>query len=171
MPTFKNVTISLRTSAAETTPLFEYPPPAGSSVQLERQNTAAVYVPAMPKLTFWIAYHVKPPIPEDIEYYVFKLYMEGRLVVTWGVGDEDDWRGKTHFGVFENKDWPSGLERRAFAFGNLRDEENGVDKETDHHSRFLEVRVLRATARRRVFKEVMRLDATEVGREGAGNVE
>ncbi|KAK7547087.1 hypothetical protein IWX49DRAFT_484054, partial [Phyllosticta citricarpa] len=174
MPTYKNITLSLRSSAAETAPLFEYPPPADSPVQLEdaHQRSAAVYVPAMPKLNFWIAYHVKRPIPVNVKYFVFKLYMERRLVVTWGVGEEDGWKGKAMFGLFENKEWRSGLEKRAFAFGDLWEEEGEeVDRETDHHTRFLEVRVLRAFARKRVVREVMRLEDTEVGREGAGNVE
>ncbi|KAK7531572.1 uncharacterized protein J3D65DRAFT_638026, partial [Phyllosticta citribraziliensis] len=117
MPTYRNITLSLRSSVADTAPLIEYPPPADSPVKLEdaHRRSAAVYVPAMPKLTFWIAYHIKRPIPADVHYFVFKLYMEGRLVVTWGAGEEDGWKGKAMFGLFENKEWRSGLEKRAFA--------------------------------------------------------
>ncbi|KAL0256939.1 hypothetical protein SLS55_007748 [Diplodia seriata] len=177
MPTYKNITLSLRSSAHETAPLLEFPPPPhlpGVRIEDARSSTATVYVPASPGLTFWIAYHIKPPAyleDPDVKYFLFKLYMEGRHVVTWAVGEEDGWKGKTMFGLFENAAWRGGVEKRAFAFAAGREGDGGdVDVERDHEERFMEVRVLRASARKRVQRETPELMETEVGREGAGGI-
>ncbi|KKY28250.1 putative protein of unknown function DUF1793 [Diplodia seriata] len=177
MPTYKNITLSLRSSAHETAPLLEFPPPPhlpGVRIEDARSSTATVYVPASPGLTFWIAYHIKPPAyleDPDVKYFLFKLYMEGRHVVTWAVGEEDAWKGKTMFGLFENAAWRGGVEKRAFAFAAGREGDGGdVDVERDHEERFMEVRVLRASARKRVQRETPELMETEVGREGAGGI-
>lgn len=172
MPTYKNITVSLRSSAHETAPLLEFPPPPHLPVPIEdpADSTAAVYVLSSPGLAFWIAYHVKPPVPPETQYFLFKLFMDGRHVVSWSVGEEDGWRGKTMFGLFENEEWKGGVEKRAFAFAAGR-EEGEVDVRTDHESRFLEVQVLRASARKRVQRQTPELMETEVGKEGAGGIE
>ncbi|OJD29136.1 glutaminase a protein [Diplodia corticola] len=182
MPTYKNITLSLRSSAHETAPLLEFPPPPhlpGVRIEDARSSTATVYVPASPGLTFWIAYHIKPPAylqqSPGVKYFLFKLYMEGRHVVSWAVGEEDGWKGKTMFGLFENEAWRGGVEKRAFAFAAAGEEEEeegsgDVDVERDHEERFMEVRVFRASARKRVQRETPELMETEVGREGAGGI-
>lgn len=164
MPTHNNITLSLRSSAHETMPLLEYPPPPHQHQPADPTQTS-VYVAASPGLGFWIAYHVKPPVPPGTAFFVFKLLMEGRHVVTWAVGEEDGWRGKTMFGLFENNAWKGGMEKRAFAFANAR------DGATDGESGIMEVRVMRASARKRVQRETPELGETDVGREGAGGIE
>lgn len=181
MPTYKNITISLRSSAQETAPLLEFPPPPhlpGVRIEDAQSSTATVYVLASPGLTFWIAYHVKPPAlsimdQPDVKYFLFKLYMEGRHVVTWAVGEEDEWKGKTMFGLFENQAWRGGVEKRAFTFatgekGGMKDVD--VDAEKDHEERFMEIKVFRASARKRVQRKTPELMETEVGKEGAGGI-
>ncbi|EOD52717.1 putative glutaminase a protein [Neofusicoccum parvum UCRNP2] len=171
MPTYKNVTLSLRSSAHETAPLLEFPPPPHLPIRVEdvASATAAVYVLASPGLGFWIAYHVKPPVPPDTRFFVFKLFMDGRHVVSWAVGEEDEWKGKTMFGLFENHEWRGGVEKRAFAFACKP--ERDVDAVTDHESRVLEVRVFRAGARKRIQREAPELIETEVGKDGAGGID
>lgn len=182
MPTYKNITVSLRSSAQETAPLLEFPPPPhlpGVRIEDTQSSTATVYVLASPGLTFWIAYHVKPPAlimddqPVDVKYFLFKLYMEGRHVVTWAVGEEDEWKGKTMFGLFENQAWRGGVEKRAFTFATGKESGMGdvdVDVEKDHEERFMEIKVFRASARKRVQRKTPELMETEVGKEGAGGI-
>ncbi|KAH7047419.1 hypothetical protein B0J12DRAFT_700481 [Macrophomina phaseolina] len=170
MPTYKGITLSLRSAAHDTAPLLEFPPPPhhahAVAVEDAAAATAAVYVLASPGLAFWIAYHVKPPVPPEARFFVFKLFMEGRHVVSWGVGEEEGWRGTTMFGLFEESAWKGGVEKRAFAFGG-----RGMGAGEDHESRVLEVRVLRARARVRVQREMSGLGETEVGKKGAGGID
>ena len=114
----------------------------------------SVYIPTYPASQFWLSYSISPPHPPKALYY-FKLYLNGRLIVSWGCGEENDYKGKTMFGLF---DVGSGygkqplLERRVLRFAP----EPG---ESDNHTlgnfgNFMEVRVFRSKGRKRVKPDV-----------------
>jgi hypothetical protein len=164
MPTYRGITLTLHTPfSIEGVP--EIAPPlltaiaeAGSPIKKlidEVKCCVSVYVPVMPQSLFWLSYNVEEP-PTDPKgiFYVFKLLINRKEIVTWCCGEEEQWKGKTMFGLFDTgKDQMvggAGMEKRVFKFseqdwrvvGDL-----GADKETD---RLVEVRVCRGNVKIRV---------------------
>ncbi|KAF2139585.1 uncharacterized protein K452DRAFT_232259, partial [Aplosporella prunicola CBS 121167] len=179
MPTYKGITLSVRAAVNNTEPLPELPPPPSSAISFEDSHNAtiSVYVPSSPKTQFWLAYSVKPSKAIhsiDTQFFVFKLFLDGRHVVTWGVGEEDQWKGKTVFGLWENFECKAGVERRVFVFGGpvkkeQQEEDNNGDR--DESSGVLEIRILRAKGRQRIAKLLEGFENTKIGKEGSGGVE
>ena len=109
-------------------------------------------MPIRPKALFWLSFKVEHP-PIDGTFYVFKFFVNNMEVATWCCDAENSFKGKVMFGLFDT-DEPTeggkGLEKRVFQFGPADSRVVGNlsgDKEED---RFLEVRVCRASVKRRV---------------------
>ncbi|KAF2092054.1 hypothetical protein K490DRAFT_53209 [Saccharata proteae CBS 121410] len=97
---------------------------------------------------------------DGTKYYYFKLFLDGREVVSWSAGAEDGWRGKVLLTMFEGKNEKtggSGVEKRYLYFGN------GVDGEVGDEERLIEVRVYRAKGRKRMPRDLEALKKTEAG--------
>ncbi|KAJ4986201.1 hypothetical protein SVAN01_08354 [Stagonosporopsis vannaccii] len=117
-------------------------------------STTSVHVPILPGSQFWLAYSVFPPVPEG-HHFLFKLYVDGARVMSWATGKEQGWRGKMVFGLFEGEGG-RGVQRRVLCFGS------------DAGEGLLEVRVHRASGRRRVEREMQRVEelGLETGNDG-----
>ena len=143
-----------------------------------------VYIPTYPLSQFWIAYEVDfDRLAADVEteetrFFHFKALINGVPAVSWGVGAEQGWKGKTMFAVFgqgkgsrrgqgdgvvsgadgeEQGDLKGdhGLEKRGFFFPALDEEGDGSDgSELRDEEGCLEIRICRARARRRVHGSV-----------------
>jgi len=145
-----------------------------------------VYIPTYPLSQFWIAYEVDfDRLAADVEteetrFFHFKALINGVPAVSWGVGAEQGWKGKTMFAVFgqgkgsrrgqgdgvgrlsgadeeEQGDLKGdhGLEKKGFFFPALDDDEDGSDGSgLRDEEGCLEIRVCRARARRRVHGSV-----------------
>ena len=159
MPTYRSITLSL-TSQYDVLTIPEYPPPshpldpfASLIPTLIDQATSCVtvFVPTYPASQFWLSYSIAPPHPPRALYY-FKLFLGGRELVSWGVGEEDGWKGRVVFALFEDVRGrglfrQSLIERRAFYFGP----EIGHRGHTVHDmNEIMEVRVFRSKARLRI---------------------
>jgi hypothetical protein len=165
MPTYRSITLSLVSQLGILT-IPEYPPPpttspdpffAGNAPTLlnSDESLVSVYIPTYPCSRFWLAYSISPPYPPNAVYY-FKLFINGRHVVSWGCGKADGYKGKTMFGLYdagENRKGRSCIERRAFSFADddIRKIGAGVSAEED----MMEVRVFRSKGRKRIRPEVV----------------
>lgn len=123
-------------------------------------STCSVHIPTLPGSQFWIGYSVSPLVPEG-HYFLFKLYIDGERVMSWSTGKEDGWRGKTMFGLFESKERDGGagsqrgkVEKRVLCFS--APDKNGLVK-----SGCVEIRVHRASARKRMEREMEVLEETK----------
>ncbi|KAH0346650.1 hypothetical protein KCU83_g7189, partial [Aureobasidium melanogenum] len=58
-----------------------------------------VYVPSYLASQFWISYTVNPamlaPAQAPTKYIFFKLILDGECIVSWGIGEAEEWKGKT----------------------------------------------------------------------------
>ena len=105
MPTYRSITISI-TSQFDICQLPEYAPPTLTDDPFSILPTlldpelslVTVYLPTYPSSQFWLRYSIAPPYPPKALYY-FKLYLNGKCVVSWGCGEDDGYRGKTVFGL------------------------------------------------------------------------
>jgi hypothetical protein len=165
MPTYRSINIALHSQFdIETIP--EYLPPAPSpespTIALsinDATSTCSVYVPTLPGSQFWIAYSVSPPVPEG-HYFLFKLYIDGENVVSWSTGKEDAWMGKTMFGLFDVGNGKT-VEKRALCF-------SAPDKEGRVREGSVEIRVHRASGRKRVERETKVYEDTRHARRAGG---
>jgi hypothetical protein len=148
----------------------KYPPtkdtPSGSSIKQHRDESrgcVSVYIPIIYRSLFWLSYNVdKPPTKPPGVFYVFKLLINGREVVTWCCGEEEQWKGKTMFGLYdsgkENTVGGAGMEKRFFKFKEeespVQEGQNGGEQE-----RCIELRVCRANVKIRAPREMERLEA------------
>ena len=80
---------------------------ASSTSPFSRISTLEVNIPALPSSQFWISYFCLPPSPEgsqeanEVRFFYFKLFTSGKCVLSWGVGEREQWQGKLMFGLFE----------------------------------------------------------------------
>lgn len=109
-----------------------------------------IYVPLYPASQFWISYGIAPSALSkavaQTRFVYFKLIMSGRCVVSWGAGEDEQWKGKTMWGLFRggsSNGWVGrkAVEKKGFFF-------QGGDVEQE-----FEVQVFRARGRRRVSRE------------------
>ncbi|KAK3723519.1 hypothetical protein LTR37_001771 [Vermiconidia calcicola] len=161
MPTYRGVTVSLQ-SQYDAVTIPEYLPSTSGSPNLEhkddyqsqhRQSSNArnvdLLIPTYPSSQFWISYRCRVPQPRapgwaDVRFYYFKLYVSGRCVLSWGVGEDDNWSGKTVFGLFDAGTDFGGkkiVEMRGLFFPGTN--------EKLHAGSGFEIRVFRAKARKR----------------------
>jgi hypothetical protein len=149
MPTYRSITISF-VSQYDILAIPEYPPPEPPPGSLCTQPTLinteldliSVYIPTYPCSQFWISYSIAPPYPPKALFY-FKLFLKGACIVSWGCGKEDDYRGKTMFGLFgSGTNWKGEPEfqKRVLCFGE------GYRSSDDD---LLEIKVYRCKGRKR----------------------
>ncbi|SMY23645.1 unnamed protein product [Zymoseptoria tritici ST99CH_1A5] len=138
-------------SIFETPPRRLQPPTDGSSSAPPKDSPSTpkppristVYVPIYPGSQFWI--HYACPVPDGhVSFYYFKLFVRGQCLLSWGVGEENDFQGRLAFGVYDGGQDFQGrqvLEKRAFFFPTT---DVGARR-----SGSFELRVYRSRARKR----------------------
>lgn len=104
------------------------------------------FVPFVPASQFWICYSIAPPHPPR-SYFYFKLFIGGQHIVSWGVGQQEGYRGKTAFAVWDHNhdssaDGTEDLRKHAFFFR--------PGASVDHEDNSLEIRVHRSYGRKAV---------------------
>ena len=152
-------------------------PKGGDGVVVETE------VPVFERSQFWVRYECRPPgtpeqngkdddeeedvsdphgqdaqeREEDVKYFYFKLFTSGRCITSWGVGEQDGWKGKLVFGLFDGgRDFEGKriVEKRGLFFPGV--EVCGDDG--------FEIRVYRAKARRREQARYQSLGEISTGR-------
>ena len=175
MPTYRSITISVVTQH-DIYNLPEYPPPPAPSDPFsslptlinEERALVSVYIPTFPGSQFWISYSISPPYPPRALYY-FKLYLKGKCVVSWGCGEEQGYRGRTMFALYDSGEtWmgESGIERRVLCFNTPKKNENPV---LDDWSNLMEIKIYRAKGRQRIrplIEDFRHLADPEIGAKG-----
>ena len=171
MPTYRSITISL-ISQFDILTIPEFAPPTTPTDPFSNAPTlvnpdrslVSVYIPTYPASQFWLSYSISPPRPPKSLYY-FKLYLNGNCIVSWGCGEDDDYRGKTMFGLFKPRR-TSGLakgatmERRVLCF--CPDIGPIGYPASDNLSDVMEVKVFRSKARKRIQPEVNPLQSAGI---------
>ncbi|KAI5272030.1 hypothetical protein E4T47_04627 [Aureobasidium subglaciale] len=111
------------------------------------QRSVDVYVPSYLASQFWISYTINPamlaPAHAPTKYVFFKLMLDGECVVSWGVGEAEEWKGKTMWAFFSGEDqggWRA-VDKRAFFF-----RPSGDDQDFD-------ILAFRARGRRRACRQ------------------
>jgi hypothetical protein len=107
-------------------------------------HRVSVFVPTYPNSQFWLQYDVDPSEDTAILYY-FNLFVNGACVVSWGCGEEDNFEGKTMYGLFKGKDGFN--ERRVMTFTSERELNPRMRPAVND---VIEVQAFRARARKRV---------------------
>ncbi|MCJ1427622.1 hypothetical protein MMC29_005525, partial [Sticta canariensis] len=168
MPTYRSITISL-VSQFDIMTIPEYaPPPAPKNTSSTLPvlispdlSLVSVYIPTYPSSQFWISYSISPPHPPKALYY-FKLFLHGSCVVSWGCSEEDGYKGRTMFAMFESGEIFMGnplLERRALRFG--------TETASAADANFMEIKVYRSKGRQRIEPQVQ--DFRELAGPGVKN--
>lgn len=101
---------------------------------------------------------------KSVKYFYFKLLLTGICVLSWGVGAEEGWRGRTVCGFMDGGTDFEGrrvVEKRGFFFGGERAGRSGMGKGGAEGG--FEIQVFRAKARRR---QQVRYERVEGGGEG-----
>jgi hypothetical protein len=185
MPTYRSITLQLHSQfdistfpeytplpashyASYTTQAVKKPPSPPLLIN-EKTSTCSVYIATFPGSTFWLSYSVAQPVPPD-QHFLLKLFINGKHIVSWSSGKEEEWTGKTMFGLFERTDDEDGkkrIEKRALRFANedgeWKDMKNAFDPDTN-----MEIRVYRASGRKRIGWETEQYMETEHGKEPIG---
>lgn len=171
MPTYRSITISL-ISQFDILIIPEYAPPTTPTDPFSNAPTlvnpdhslVSVYIPTYPSSQFWLSYSISPPHPPKLLYY-FKLYLNGNPVVSWGCGEDDDYRGKTMFGLFKpgrSSGLAKGatLQRRVLCFGS---DIASVDNHALHNlSDVMEIKVFRSKGRKRMRPDLQTLQSVGI---------
>jgi hypothetical protein len=105
MPTHRSVSIAIISQYdADTIPEIL----SRSSRQLFpiADRTITANIPVYPSSQFWISYQCPLPPPakpngDQTRYYYFKLYTGGKCILSWGVGEDEDWQGKVVCGFWD----------------------------------------------------------------------
>lgn len=180
MPEYRRITTSL-VSQFDLLVIPEFPPPAPTQNPVytppplidkelspvdeelclldEKRSLVSVFIPAYSGSQFWISYSIAPPNPPKALYY-FKLFLNGACMVSWGCGEEDEFKGKTMFGLYESeakREGESGIQKRMLCFG---DEFEGSDDD------ILEIKVYRCRGRRPCSPVTESYGGIKVGNEG-----
>ncbi|KAF2175657.1 hypothetical protein K469DRAFT_679615 [Zopfia rhizophila CBS 207.26] len=182
MPTYRSINVELR-SQYDIDAIPEYFPKPyayyikqGITADLpslvdEKTSTCSVYVPVLPSSQFWISYSVSPPV-ED-KFFLFKLFINGTHIVSWSTGKNDGWKGKTMFGLYEREEGEDGkkrFEKRALCFTDCDKKDRkwkGVTNAYDAGA-YMEVKVHRASGRRRIPREADNFKETFHATHGRG---
>lgn len=166
MPTYRSITISL-VSQFDILTIPEYAPPSTSIDPFSQtpvlvdpnQSLVSVYVPTYPSSQFWLSYSISPPHPPHALFY-FKLFLNDSHVVSWGCGEEEEFKGRAMFGLYcagESRLGKSGIEKRVFCFAG-EDYGNGqLRGNRDRLMDVMEVKVYRAKGRKRIWPELVEL--------------
>ena len=169
MPTYCSITIQL-ISQYGLYAIPEFTPPAEPSdpfydaptLQRDELSLTSVYVPTYPGSQFWIKYEILPPFPPKQQFY-FKLYINGDCKVSWGCGEEQGYKGKTMFVLYEHAQSNSTerlIERRVLCWGPDPVE---TRKSTEvNHNDVMEIRVFRSRSRKRTVPKVEQFSAAAI---------
>ena len=166
MPTYRSITLAT-VSQFDILNIPEYPPPKNPkdpfsdspTLLVSDKGVASVYIPTYPNSRFWLCYSISPPYPPKAFYY-FKLYLNGVCVQSWGCGEEDKYKGKTMFGVFDSGEVFFGeraVEKRNLCFVSEESAVKKVDKVKDFidsSKDVMEVKVFRSKGRKRIRPEM-----------------
>ena len=180
MPTYRSITISL-ISQFDILTIPEYAPPTTPTDPFSNAPTlvnpdhslVSVYIPTYPSSQFWISYSISPPYPPQLLYY-FKLYLNGNLVVSWGCGEDDDYRGKTMFGLFKSAHISgltkeTALQRRVLCFG--ADTATIHGNSMDSLDQVMEIKVFRSKGRKRIKPDAPSIDMRRSQRRATSGIE
>jgi hypothetical protein len=179
MPTYRSINIALHSQFdVETLPEYyplpqEHCPHTRPTPKLvdNATSTCSIYIPVLPGSLFWIGYSVSPPVPEG-HYFLFKLYINGAHIVSWSAGKEEEWKGKTMFGLYDrpkDEDGKMKIEKRVLSFTSPEDKKEWNDVEDPFDKKMcLEIRVHRANGRKRIEMEVEEYSQTEYASKGKG---
>lgn len=161
MPTYRSITLSL-VSQFDILTIPEYAPPSTPNDPFSNAPTlidakhslVSVYIPTYPASQFWLSYSISPPHPPKALYY-FKLYINSNLIVSWGCGEEDGYKGKTMFGIFDSSVGganvkQSMIERRVLCFAPDAEAGGIGQMEWNNLNEVMEIRVFRSKGRKRV---------------------
>ncbi|KAF1999756.1 hypothetical protein P154DRAFT_620700 [Amniculicola lignicola CBS 123094] len=137
----------------------------------DQTSTCSVYVPVLPSSQFWVSYSISPPVPEG-QQFLFKLFINGAHVVSWSCGKEEEYKGKTMFGLYERELDDEGkkrVEKRAFFFSAVGDDGNwkGV-KDIFDLDACVEIHVHRAHGRRRMVREIEEFTTSSYSKKARG---
>ncbi|KAF2729204.1 hypothetical protein EJ04DRAFT_589486 [Polyplosphaeria fusca] len=183
MPTYRSISVSLH-SQFDVGKLPEYLPKPNSfyaergiegsipEIIDEKTSTFSVYIPVLPGSQFWISYSIAPPVPDE-QQFLFKLFINNAHIVSWCCGKKEGWKGRSMFALFEREEDENGkkrVEKRAlfFAAPDREDGEwKGVTDPFDPNAH-VEIRVYRASARKRVDREIEVYAKTAHGSNGRG---
>ncbi|KAL8948065.1 MAG: hypothetical protein Q9222_005718 [Ikaeria aurantiellina] len=173
MPAYRNITINL-VSQFDILNIPEYAPPATPNDPFTAphalSDTALVscYVPTYPLSQFWFSYSISAPHPPKALYY-FKLFINGACAVSWGCGEDNDFKGRTMYGLYDSGErWQgeTGVAVRAFGFAS----DTTQHSLSDAHRQVMEVKVYRARGRKRIRPELEEFHAL-VARSNKANQE
>jgi hypothetical protein len=182
MPTYRSITLSL-VSQFDILTIPEYAPPATPKDPFSnaptlidpKHSTVSVYIPTYPASQFWLSYSISPPHPPKALYY-FKLYINNNLIVSWGCGEEDGYKGKTIFGLFDSSVGganmkQSTIERRVLCFAPDAGDGGNRKFASDDLGEVMEIRVFRSKGRKRVQPDLQEYQsqpgAAHVDKKGA----
>jgi hypothetical protein len=160
-------------------------------------RTVSVFVPIFAQQQFWLVYSCTPPstpsrnslaeppcTPQrssggDTSYYqgnmdcrelfyVFKMFLGSDELVTWSCGPEQEWRGKTVFGMFDTSanTGGKGLQKRIMMFGSQGPQVSGDLAADRDEVRKIEVRVYRADEAMRVSRAMAGSSGGRIGGDG-----
>jgi hypothetical protein len=141
----------------------------------ESRCRVSVFIPIVPQAHFWISYSIEePPTEPEGVFYVFKLLVNGQQVVTWCCGEEEEWKGKAMFSLYDtgqnNTVGGAGMEKRFFHFSKQKNDahvEDSPDKQISdtgvEQERCVEVRVCRANVKVRTPRELQKCEELPKG--------
>lgn len=153
MPVYRNITINL-VSQFDILNIPEYAPPAAlddpfsASPALVDNSLVSCYIPIYPLSQFWLSYSISAPHPPKALYY-FKLFINDACVVSWGCGEENGFKGKTMYGLYDSGErWMGepGIDARVFSFASEATTNRPMNNTL---GQVMEVRVYRARGRKR----------------------
>jgi len=96
----------------------------------DNERIVDVYVPSYLGSQFWLSYTVNPamlaPAHAPTKYMFFKLILDDECIVSWGVGEAEEWKGKTMWAFFRGEDhggWRT-VDKRSFFFRPAGDDQD-----------------------------------------------
>jgi hypothetical protein len=138
------------------------------------KSIVTVYVPRLPSSQFWINYSAVAPEPPTAFYY-FKLSINNEHIVSWGCGEEHSFKGKTMFGLYETESTREGekgyVGKHSLFFSRTNTDATAELEDPWDDKQFVEVRVYRSNARKRIPLDLEEFKDTYHGRNGGTGVE
>lgn len=126
MPAIEGIVLMLETQFDADT----IPEAAIADASASDERSVDIYVPSFLASQFWLSYTINPamlaPAHAPTKYMFFKLLLDGECVVSWGVGEKDEWKGKTMWAFFRGEDnggWRT-VDKRAFFFRPTGDDQD-----------------------------------------------
>ncbi|KAG9245191.1 hypothetical protein BJ878DRAFT_31551 [Calycina marina] len=122
------------------------------------ESSISCYIPSLAGARFWLRYSIEEAAAIKSSYYYFKLFMNGRLITSWGTNTKTGSNGQVMRAMFDPSErWNylhdgivyknNGTECRPFFFNNQEAQSPARD------GGLIEVRIYRAFGRRRKLPE------------------